>query len=41
METTGVYTGKYSNLDDSNQDTISTSVDTDDSQNIYKGKYST
>ena len=40
MATTGVYTGKYSNLDDSNQDTISTSVDTDDSQNIYKGKYS-
>ena len=40
MATTGVYTGKFSNnLDDSNQDIISTSVDTNDSPKIYYGKF--
>jgi len=39
MSTTGIYTGKYSNLDKSNQD-ISTEINVDNnSQKIYKGKY--
>ena len=39
MATTGIYTGKYSNLDDSNQD-VSTESNVDNtSQKIYKGKY--
>ena len=39
MATTGIYKGKYSNLDDSNQD-VSTESNVDNtSQKIYKGKY--